>query len=126
MAQFQHLPIYRSSYQLLLEASLAIKSFPREYKYTLGQKMREEIIEVIVLVFKANSTKRKKDILDDLISRIQVASLLFRLCHDMKILPLKRYVALSAISDSIGKQATGWKKSAVNFGVGADEPESQA
>lgn len=76
MAQFQHLPIYRSSYQLLLEASLAIKSFPREYKYTLGQKMREEIIEVIVLVFKANSTKRKKDILDDLISRIQVASLL--------------------------------------------------
>lgn len=110
MAQYNHLPIYRASYQLLLESTLAIKDFPREHRFTLGQKLREEIIEIIVLVYRANSAKRKRDFIEDLLARLQVANLMIRLAHDMRFLPLKKYANLAQLADSIGKQASGWMK----------------
>jgi len=39
MAQYEHLPIYKQTYDLLLRIMTATKNFPREYKYTLGQKL---------------------------------------------------------------------------------------
>jgi hypothetical protein len=110
MAQYNHLPIYRTAYQLLVESTETIKEFPREYKYTLGQKLREEIIEIIVLVYRANSAKRKRDFIEELLARLQVAELMIRLSHDMKILSLKRYSALAEKTTSIAKQASGWLK----------------
>jgi hypothetical protein len=48
MAQYQHLPIYKGTYDLLLRISIATKNFPREQKFTLGQKLRDEVLELIV------------------------------------------------------------------------------
>ena len=31
------------------------KDFPREYKYTLGQKIKDELIELVVMIYRANS-----------------------------------------------------------------------
>jgi hypothetical protein len=38
MAQYQHLPIYKQTYDILLRTMTATKDFSRDYKYTLGQK----------------------------------------------------------------------------------------
>jgi hypothetical protein len=35
MAQYQHLPIYKKTYDVLLRTMIATKHFPREYKYTV-------------------------------------------------------------------------------------------
>ena len=42
MAQYEHLPIYKQTYDALLRVMVATKDFPREYKYTLGQKIKDE------------------------------------------------------------------------------------
>ena len=110
MARYAHLPIYKTTYQLLLESTHVIKRFPRDYKYTLGQKIREEITEIIVLVYRANSTKDKKPYVEELLSRLQVVNVLIRLTHDLKIIPVKKYAGLAEKTDSIGKQASGWLK----------------
>ena len=49
MAQYQHLPIYKQTYDILLRTMTATKDFPREYKYTLGQKIKDELIELVVM-----------------------------------------------------------------------------
>lgn len=59
MAQYQHLPIYKQTYDLLLRTMTATKDFPREYKYTLGQKIKEELIELGVMIYRANSAQDK-------------------------------------------------------------------
>jgi hypothetical protein len=59
MARYQHLPIYKLSYELLLRVMLVVKEFPRDHKYTLGQKLRDEILSLIVLVYRANSMEHK-------------------------------------------------------------------
>lgn len=37
MAQYQHLPIYKQTDDILLRTMAATKDFPREYKYTVVQ-----------------------------------------------------------------------------------------
>jgi hypothetical protein len=43
MAQYQYLPIYKQTYDILLRTITATKDFPRDYKYTLGQKIGKQV-----------------------------------------------------------------------------------
>lgn len=111
MAQYQHLPIYKQTYDILLRTMVATKDFPREYKFTLGQKIKDELIELVILIYRANSAIDKKQHIESILERVQAIQLLMRLSHDMKILSRRHYAALSEMTDSLGKQAQGWLKS---------------
>ncbi len=110
MAQYQHLPIYRLTYELLQQIVKQTKDFPREYKFTLGQQMKNEVIELVVLIYRANSALDKSEPISALLERVQVVELLTRLCKDMRILPTKGYATLVEMTESISKQAHGWKR----------------
>ncbi len=56
MAQYKHLPIYKGTYDLLLRIVVATKDFPREHKYTLGQSLRDEVLGLILFIYRANSS----------------------------------------------------------------------
>jgi hypothetical protein len=86
------------------------KDFPREYKFTLGQKIKDEVIEMVVLIYRANSTENKAPVIELFLERLQVVELLIRLCHDLRVLPTKSYAAVVEKTESLGKQAQGWKK----------------
>ncbi len=122
MAQYQHLPIYKLTYDLLIRVMQVTKNFPREYKYTLGQKLKDEIIELVVLIYKANSTKDKTQYIESALERVQVVQLMIRLSHDMRILPRKHYADLAEKTDSLARQAQGWLKSSEK-NSGKSEPE---
>jgi len=57
MAQYTHLPIYKTTYELLNLITKKTKTFPRDFKYSLGDKIRNECIDLVVFIYKANSTK---------------------------------------------------------------------
>lgn len=97
------------------------KNFPREYKYTLGQKLKNEIIELVVLIYRANSARDKTRHLTMIVERVQVVQLLIRLCHDMRILQRKHYAEIAEKTDSLARQAQGWLKSS-----GKGKPERDA
>jgi hypothetical protein len=59
MAQYTHLPIYKTTYELLNLVTKKTKTFPRDFKYSLGDKIRNECIDLVVFIYKANSTKDK-------------------------------------------------------------------
>ena len=58
MAQYQHLPIYKVTYELLQQITKVTKDFPRDYKHSLGAKLREEVVDLVVFIYKANSFPR--------------------------------------------------------------------
>ena len=111
MARYQHLPIYKLTYELLVRLQAATKDFPREYKFTIGQNLQAEVVGLVVLIYRANASFEKIDVIDTMLERIQVIELLVRLSHDMRILPQKHYAALVEMLESISKQSEGWKKS---------------
>ena len=47
MVNYEHLPLYKSSYDLLIDLYGKIKNFPKEYKYSLGEQLKKYVLEVI-------------------------------------------------------------------------------
>jgi hypothetical protein len=111
MAQYQHLPIYKGTYDLLMRISIATKNFPREQKFTLGQKLRDEVLELIVFIYRANSVPDRSAHITAIVERIQVVEVMIRLAHDLRVLPRNHYVGLVEMTDSLARQAQGWLKS---------------
>jgi hypothetical protein len=91
MAQYTHLPIYKTTYELLNLVTKKTKTFPRDFKYSLGDKIRNECIDLVVFIYKANSTKDKKQFLEQLLERIQVIQLLIRLSKDLHLINVKSF-----------------------------------
>lgn len=60
MAQYQHLPIYKTTYELLGAVTRLTAGFPKAHKYSLGEKIRGEVVEMIVYIFKANSSRAER------------------------------------------------------------------
>ena len=108
MAKYDTLPIYKASYDLLLRTMHAISHFPREYKYTLGERIQNELINFIVMIYKANSNYSKVPLLQAMQEEIQLLYLLLRISHDMKFLPTEKYAGIVEMIDNVAIQTKGW------------------
>lgn len=112
MAQYQHLPIYKTTYELLVSITRVTASFPKAYKYSLGDKLRAEVVDLVVFIFKANSSRTDRVRQAGLfLERLQVVELMLRLCKDLRLLAVKQFAEIVSLSDSLGRQAQGWIKS---------------
>ena len=63
MAYYNELPVYKATYDLLLEMFRFTKDFTKEYKYTVGESLKKETIELIILIYRANSRRDKLETL---------------------------------------------------------------
>jgi len=63
LAQYNELPVYKATYDLLLAIFQFTKDFNREYKYTVGECLKKETIELLTLIYRANSRYDKADVL---------------------------------------------------------------
>ena len=109
MALYYDLPVFKEVYQLILKIFEYTKDFPKEYKYTLGQDMKRDGLQLVRSIYRANKAKEKKEYLEQFLDDFEVLKLEIRLCVDMKILSIKKQAELTQMMDSIGKQITGWR-----------------
>lgn len=58
MVKFNELPVYKASYDLLIEIFRFTKDFKKEYKYTIGESLKKETIELITLILPCKQYKR--------------------------------------------------------------------
>lgn len=110
MALHSQLPIYKVVYDLLSLVTEITRSFPRDFKQSIGGRIRDECVEIVLLVFRANCARDKRPHLDALLERLQVAELLLRLSVDKRFISTGQYSRAIALTDSIGRQANGWRK----------------
>ena len=104
MALYYDLPVYKDVYHLTLKIFEYTKDFPREYKFTIGQDMKRDAIQLVRSIYRANKSKSKVVYLEAFLDDFEILKLEIRLCTDMKILPLRKQTELSLLMDSIGKQ----------------------
>lgn len=111
MTIYDNLPVYKTSYDFLLLTFKTVKDFKREYKYTLGDMLKKETINLISNIYKANSkTDKWKNILQSR-EKVELIRLYIRLGRDLKVISLNRYIELNILLESISKQLTAWWKS---------------
>ena len=55
------LPIYRDTYQLILKVFECTRDFSKEYKYTLGQDMKRDALQLMRSIYRANKHKNRTE-----------------------------------------------------------------
>ncbi len=111
MSLYSNLPVYRDSYDLLVELFRFTKEFSREYKFTLGESLKKETVKMITNIYRANSSleKRKKKIR---LARenLETIRLFLRLLKDLRQVNSEKFVFLNEKIEVVSKQLTGWEK----------------
>jgi hypothetical protein len=51
MALYSDLPVYKATYDLLLAIFRFTKDFGKEYKYTVGESLKKETIELLTMIY---------------------------------------------------------------------------
>ena len=90
---------------------MVIKEFNREYKYTLGESIKKEAIELVTDIYRANSSYSKREIIQSARENVEVIRLFLRLLKDLKQVNLKKFVFLNGKIESVSKQLSAWQRS---------------
>jgi len=109
MATYDRLPVYKATYDLLLNVFQVCQNMERDVKFTIGEKLKNEIIELQINVFRANCRDDKCALLDSARENAEVVRLLLRLLNDMKQIKLEKFVDLNESIESISKQLAAWR-----------------
>jgi hypothetical protein len=85
------------------------KDFPRDFKYSLGDKLRNECIELVIFIYKANTLRQqRKEHLQQILERVQVIELMLRLSRDLRLFNVAAFSEIVLLTDSLARQAQGW------------------
>ena len=110
MALFDQLPVYKECYSLLYMFFKELNNVPRDIKFTLVQSLRNDLVSMMVCVYKANSNINRIDNVQ--LAREILAGVIIkvRLLHDLQHISTKFYAQASNRMESISKQLTAWQK----------------
>ena len=111
MALFSDLPVYKATYDLLLAIFQFTKDFSKDYKYTVGESIKKETLELLTLIYRANVKRDKNEVLVEARERIEVIRLFIRLMKDMQQISIKQFVQINESVENVSKQLSGWQKS---------------
>ena len=96
---------------MLLAIFRFTKDFSKDYKYTVGESIKKETIELLTLIYRANVKRDKNEVLQEARERIEVIRLFIRLMKDMQQISIKQFVHISESVENVSKQLSGWQKS---------------
>ncbi|MBD9395174.1 four helix bundle protein [Acidovorax sp. ACV01] len=88
---------------------------PRAFRASMGYRISDECVEILVLIGRANAARQPQDRanhLEKLLERLQVAQILLRSAHAKRLIATKLWATSIELTDTIGKMANGWLKSA--------------
>ncbi|MDR9749883.1 four helix bundle protein [Pseudomonas sp. SZMC_28357] len=111
MAMHTDLQIYKASLGLLQIATNLTRNIPRDLKQSLGKRVIDECIDVLLLIARANSTTDKRPHLTQLVEKVQVIEFLMRLFKESRFISVGQHAGAIEVTTSIGKQASAWKRS---------------
>jgi hypothetical protein len=61
MALYYELPVFKDVYKLTLLIYSLTKDFSKEYKYTLGQDLKRDVMVLMRSIYRANKAQNKKN-----------------------------------------------------------------
>lgn len=90
MANYTELNVYKATYSLLFELLSASKSFNRDFKYTLGENLKNEMIDAMMYIWRANSVYDKEGNIATAREKIEKCRLYIRLLFDLRQISLEQ------------------------------------
>lgn len=110
MAIYDNLPVFKETYDLLLQIMRLSMNLQRDFRYTIGEKLKVEIMDLCIYIYKANGNYEKREFIEKARERMVVIKLNIRVLHDMKQISLKQFAMLADRMESVSKQLASWER----------------
>jgi len=110
MALAEELPVYKATYDLVLVIFTLAKNFTKEFKYTLGESLKNEAVTAVTNIYRANCTTEKTEYLKTARENNEVIRLYIRLLKDLHQISVKQLVFVNGHIENVSKQLAGWHK----------------
>ena len=100
------------AYDFVLWLLPKVESFPKAYKFTVGDHLTANGMELLSLLVEAafSPPSRKEDLLQRANMKVNVARYQLRLAKDLKLMAANSYAFSAEKLDEIGRMVGGWKK----------------
>ena len=123
MARYEHLPIYRTAFDLAVHIEKIVKNFSRYHKYTLGTELRDGSRRVLQRIIEANEARDRGPVLETLRREIESFKVTARLAQESGAFASTRaYLFVAELVVGIAKQNEGWLRKAQKTGGRKQEP----
>lgn len=114
MSQTSHLKIYNSAIFLLKDFYVRLPKFDKQYKYLLGEKITDCVIDLIIKITEANNekfTRKRIEAINKIELKVDELFVYVRLAEELNQWKTTNvYPYLIEKINEIGKQTTGWRK----------------
>lgn len=87
-----------------------VNKFPRSHKFTLGDRITNLSLDVLMLLVEAQYTRQKIEMLHQANRKLEQLRFLLRLCKDFELLSIRRYEYISREINEVGRFIGGWVK----------------
>ncbi|NEP86968.1 MAG: diversity-generating retroelement protein Avd [Okeania sp. SIO2C2] len=104
------LSIIQKTYDLIKYYVPIIERFPKVHKFTVGDRIINQLYNLLEGLIKAKYAKEKLDNLTNLNVQLDILRHQTRLLLDFELISLKRYEYVSKQIDGIGVELGGWIK----------------
>src|SRR6266487_3482193 len=102
MATYDNLPVYKATYDLMLLLFQFTKEFNKEYKYTIGESLKNEMLELITDVYRANANMEERARhIKKARENCETVRLFIRLLKDLHQVNIKKFAQLSLQIESV-------------------------
>ena len=112
MALHMDLEIHKVAEELLGMSLDLVRNIPRDLKQVVGAKIRDECLQVLVLIGRANMSRDKLPHLNLLLESIWMLNYLLRALTNRGLISKGQHAKAMMMTASVGRQANAWKKSA--------------
>ena len=95
------------AYDFVLWLLPKVETFPRSHRFTVGERLSAQGLDVLVILTEAAYTRSKDELLTQANRKINSTRLLLRLAKDLKLLSLDAYAFAAERPDEIGTRGLG-------------------
>ena len=122
---FKEIAVLPLLYDLILWYAPKISQYPKKYKYTLGDRITNIMLDILESIIEAKyGSKKKGHFLRRANLDLEKLRFLVRLSKDLQCISLKSFEYAAKSIDEIGKMVGGWEKFAKTSESAGEEKQS--
>ena len=107
-----NLPLFKTTYCFSSLIIDYIEGFPKKYRFTIGTELQRCSLAMFRHISYANRSRgeERKNHITNFLAEYDTSVALLRMCHDKRIITTSQAAHLMELTNSMGKQAQGWKR----------------
>ena len=106
---YENLPVYKSTFDLLLQVYRITGNMQREYRFTLAEQLKLQLQKLLVMIYQANISDDKLKAIGDCRLQLVEVRILFQLAQELNQLKDKQAAQLSIKVSDISRQLQQWE-----------------